>query len=361
MDFMPDSRARTVNPDLFKNIRTMMSNRPRNPHLWALSLLILAAISPGSPAEPAFTYYVIGDVNDINTETNGLIVVQGGGQDIDYNFQRMGEAAGGGDFVVLRASGDDAYNEYIYALCQCDSVETIVFGDRSAAYDEFVVERIRNAEAVFIAGGDQSRYVRFWKGTPTEDAIHAVAAKPAPVGGTSAGMAILGEFSYSAMSNDSLTAEAALSDPFHADLTLETDFIRIAGLENILTDQHLIERNRIGRTVAMLARLVDDKTTRTAQAIAADRETAVHIDPKTRIATVYATSDHDMPYAYFIRTTRPASSCRPGIPLSIENVSVYRASPGSTFNLRSWSGTGGLQYSLSVSNGVLSSSRGAIY
>ena len=32
--------------------------------------------------------------------------------------------AGGGDFVVLRASGEDDYNDYIYGLCHCDSVET---------------------------------------------------------------------------------------------------------------------------------------------------------------------------------------------------------------------------------------------
>jgi cyanophycinase-like exopeptidase len=69
---------------------------------------------------------------------------------------------------------------------------------REAAFDPFVIDTIRNAEALFIAGGDQSRYVRFWKDTPVEDAINHVVAKPAPVGGTSAGMAILGEFSYSA-------------------------------------------------------------------------------------------------------------------------------------------------------------------
>ena len=61
-----------------------------------------------------------------------------------------------------------------------------------------MIATIRNAEAIFIAGGDQSNYVRYWKDTPVEDAINLVAAKPAPIGGTSAGMAILGEFVYSA-------------------------------------------------------------------------------------------------------------------------------------------------------------------
>jgi cyanophycinase-like exopeptidase len=99
-----------------------------------------------------------------------------------------------------RASGTDAYNPYIYDLCSCDCVATIVFKNRNASFNQFVINTIRNAEAVFIAGGDQSDYVELWKGTPIEEAIHQVAAEPAPVGGTSAGMAIMSEFVYSAMS-----------------------------------------------------------------------------------------------------------------------------------------------------------------
>jgi cyanophycinase-like exopeptidase len=51
-----------------------------------------------------------------------------------------------------------------------------------------VLATIRNAEALFIAGGDQSRYVRFWQGTPVEDAIHELLARNVPIGGTSAGI-----------------------------------------------------------------------------------------------------------------------------------------------------------------------------
>src|SRR5262245_7804825 len=179
----------------------------------AAGLVLLAALlgpsSPGMAADPVpaagYTYYIVGNGADVIRPTRGLLVLQGGGDDVDENYARMGQLGGGGDFVVLRASGDDDYNQYIYDLCHCDSVQTIVFDNRDAAYDPFVIETIRNAEALFIAGGDQSRYVRFWKGTPVEDAINYVAAKPAPVGGTSAGMAILGEFVYSAMSDESLT------------------------------------------------------------------------------------------------------------------------------------------------------------
>jgi cyanophycinase len=186
---------------------------------------VLFFLTSHATAAEDYQYYVSGNPDDVVTETQELLVLQGGGTDVDENYIRMGELSGGGDFLVLRASGDDGYNDYIYALCKCDSVETIVFENRDAAHDEFVIEKIRNAEALFIAGGDQSRYVRFWKGTPIEDAIHFVAAKPAPLGGTSAGM------------------------------------------ENLITDQHLVERDRIGRTVALLARLVNDGLTTEGRAI----------------------------------------------------------------------------------------------
>ncbi len=324
-------------------------------------VICLLAACAATPGNGSYQYYLTGNPADVTTGTRGLVVLQGGGDDVDANYARMGEFAGGGDFVVLRASGGDDYNDYIHALCGCDSVETVVFAGREAAFDPFVVEKIRYAEAVFIAGGDQSNYVRFWKDTPVEDAIHFVAAKPAPVGGTSAGMAILGEFAYSAMTPTSLSSEAALSNPYHPDLTLERQFLRVAGMENILTDQHLIERDRIGRTLAMLARLVGDGWTAEGHAIASDRETSLHLDPSNGTAAVFATADHETPYVYFLRLSDDAAVCRPDTPLTMHGVAVYRLSPGGTFNVRTWTGSGGLAYSLEVNDGKLGSSRGTIY
>ena len=312
-------------------------------------------------AAPGYQYSVVGNPADVVTSTSGLLVLQGGGTDVDENFVRMGSHAGGGDFVVIRASGTDAYNPYIYDLCSCDSVATIVFKNRNAVTDAFVIETIRNAEALFIAGGDQSDYVKLWKGTPIEDAIHHVAAKPAPVGGTSAGMAIMGEFLYSAMSNSSLTSAEGLANPFHRDLTLDRDFLALPMLGGLITDQHLQERDRMGRTVAFLARLVRDGWTAEARAIAADRETALHVNPTTGTAEVFTTPDHPTPYVYFLTTPGPPEICEPGIPLTYRNVVVYRIGPGNGFDLSRWRGTGGIAYTLTVEAGALTSSRGEIY
>ena len=312
-------------------------------------------------AAQGYEHFVVGNFEDVTRPTSGLTVLHGGGTDIDEIFVRMGAAAGGGDFVVIRASGTDAYNPYIYELCGCDSVETIIFKNRQAAFDPFVIGRIRNAEALWIAGGDQSNYVTFWKDTPVEVEINALAARPAPIGGLSAGTAIMGEFVYSAMSASSLTSSEGLADPFHRDLTLARDFLRLPNLDGLITDQHLEERDRMGRTVTFLARLVQDGWTTDGRAVASDRETALLLNPSTGTAQVISTRNHRTPFVYFLRASGPPEVCRPKTPLTYRNVAVYRIGPGGTFDVNAWRGSGGTAYTLSAESGVLTSSRGEIY
>lgn len=340
----------------------MISHRARHLSVPAAALLLLTCAATQATSQGrSYRHYVIGNPADVVTATRGLLVLQGGGDDVDENYVRMGAAAGGGDFLVLRASGGDEYNAHVFAHCRCDSVATIVFERRAAADDPFVVETIRNAEAVCIAGGDQSRYVRFWKDTPVEHAIHFVAAKPAPVGGTSAGMAILGEFVYSARGEDSLSSAAALENPYTPDVTLDRGFLSLPSLAGILTDQHVVERDRIGRTVALLSRLQTDGWAGMPRAIAADRETAIHIDPSDGSAEVFATRDHPTPFVYFLRARRAPLRCEPGRRLTAGAVAVYRLGPGGRFALETWRGVGGLEHELHALEGELHSSRGEIY
>ena len=72
-----------------------------------LACLALAACHsvPVARSGPGFKYYVVGNPEDVVKPTRGLWVPQGGGDDVDANYARMGEFGGGGDFVVLRASG----------------------------------------------------------------------------------------------------------------------------------------------------------------------------------------------------------------------------------------------------------------
>lgn len=330
---------------------------------FTLATVAAAALvaSFGFAPRPQFDYYLTGNGADASGTTSFGLGLMGGGTDVDALFTWMGARAGGGDFVVIRASGADGYNQYVYGLAPFDSVETLVLKNRAAASDQFVVQTIRNAEALFIAGGDQSNYVNDWKGTPVEDAIHALAARGVPIGGTSAGTAILSEFIYSAQ-RQSVTSSQALADPFNRNITLDRDFLLLPFLQGIITDQHLIERDRIGRTVTFMARIITNGwAAAESKAIAIDRETAVLVDESGQ-ATIVANADRATPYAYFMRGGVPQVVAAK-TPLTYLNVTVDRAAPGSTFDLRTWAGTRLVSYMLNVDKGAMSSTQpgGSIY
>src|ERR1700687_5210243 len=129
-----------------------------------------------------YSYYRVGNPIDITTSTTPGTVLMGGGTDVDAAFQWMCQRSGNGDFLVIRATGTDAYNPYIQQLCPNEnSVATLIIPNRAAANDPFVATTIQNAEALFIAGGDQADYINFWKGTPVESALNALIARGVPV------------------------------------------------------------------------------------------------------------------------------------------------------------------------------------
>ena len=182
-----------------------------------------------------------------------------------------------------------------------------------------------------------------------------------PSRGTSAGTAILSEFIYAAL-RQSVTSSEALANPFSPNITLDRDFLALPYMQGIITDQHLIERDRLGRTLTFMARIVADGWAAESKAIAIDRETAVLVDGKSGKATIVANADHPTPYAYFIRGGAPEIVAAK-TPLTYTNLEVQRAAPGSTFDLLSWSGKGLVSYMLNVVDGVITSTQpgGSIY
>jgi cyanophycinase len=327
--------------------------------LIAIFVCGLTPLLRGAP-KAHYDYYLTGSAADVTGDTTSGIGLMGGGTDVDALFTWMSERAGGGDFVVIRASGEDGYNQYVFDLGDFDSVETLVLKNSSASFDPVVLQTIRNAEALFIAGGDQSNYVNYWKGTPVEDAIHELAARGVPIAGTSAGTAILSDFIYAAQRQSAVSSKA-LADPFHRDITLDRDFLHLPQMAGLITDQHLIERDRLGRTIAFMARIVQDGWQAESRSIAIDRETAVLVDGAGG-ATIVANRDHPTPYAYFISGGAP-EICQPKTPLTYRNLTVFRAEPGSRFDIPSWSGANGTAYALDVVNGVITSTQpgGSIY
>ncbi|MBB3033088.1 isoaspartyl peptidase/L-asparaginase [Alteriqipengyuania lutimaris] len=221
--------------------------------LAALSLL-LPGLAQARDA-PGYTYYETGDLSDPTpgVPSPGLLLI--GGSDWSKPAWRwFAGKAGGGHLVILRASQDGSDGEWLMEnIGGLASVQTLVFANRDAAFDPRVGEILAHADGIFIAGGDQSKYVRFWRDTPVEIALNAHMAAGRPIGGTSAGLAILGGTGYGALAEEAVDSREALADPRGSKVTLVSDFLTAPFLGNVITDTHFSERDRLGRLVAFLA------------------------------------------------------------------------------------------------------------
>ena len=189
-----------------------------------LALILLPIFSAGySNAKDAdYKTFVIGDEAKKTTKPTEFALLLSGGGEWPYEaFRIFAKKAGNGHLVYLRAPDvafndtelTSAQNEFYNEVGGFSSVRTIAFYNKNAAYDDFVIKTIKNADAIFLAGGDQSRYVNFWAGTPVADALNAHIKAGKPLGGTSAGLAVQGEYMYGAMDGGSITSDVALKAP----------------------------------------------------------------------------------------------------------------------------------------------------
>jgi cyanophycinase len=323
----------------------------------AAALFAFIMISPAFAAKQ-YSYFRIGNAGDITATTTPGTVLMGGGTDVDAAFQWMCQRSGNGDFLVIRATGTDAYNPYIQQLCPGEnSVATLIIPNRTAANDPFVLSTIQSAEALWIAGGDQSNYINYWQGTPVQDALNALISRGVPVGGTSAGMNVLSEFVYSAQASQAITSSQALADPFSKYITLVRDFASVAILQGIIDDPHFVTRDRMGRDLAFMCRVYSNGWSASPRDISIDERTALLIDGSGN-GTVVGSST-----VYFLQAPGAPQVCQSGTPLTYQNIAVYRINATGSFNLSTWKGRGGTAYLVSANAGVLSSTQagGSIY
>ena len=328
--------------------------------LYTLAIIGAFASSIYAGPKPGFQAFIVGNPADA-PPAPGLspgLVLMGGGTDVDAAFQWMCQRAGGGDFVVIRTTGTDAYNPYIQELCpQMDSVETIIITTVTGANSAYVSSHIQNAEALWIAGGDQSTYVNLWRGTAVQTGVNfLINSKMTPVGGTSAGLAVLSQFIYTGQLG-SVTSSQTLANPFHRYVTLDRDlFQQPLGVDK-LYDSHFVTRDRMGRSLTFLARIVNNGWATQPRGIGVDERTALLVTPNGAVTMVGEGA------AYFLQAPGPAQVLVEKTPLTYLNIGVYKVPQGGTFNFSTWTGTGGVAYTLNVNNGSLTSTQagGNIY
>lgn len=299
----------------------------------------------------AYQTNITGNSNDVSRSVNRGTCLMGGGTDVDEAFEWMNNRSGGGDVVVLRTSGSTtSYNSYIYNLGGVDSVRTILIESRADANNTTVERWVREAEMVFITGGDQWSYYDLWDGTKLESAVNYVMnTKKAPVGGTSAGMHVLGGIDYTAQNGGVISSEA-LSNPYDSRVTLRRNsFWEPQYLINTVTDTHFSQRDREGRFMTFMARAIKDWgiSYSSAKGIAVDEATAACIDSAGK-ASIFGSN-----YAFFARGYNDSPE-RVSSGQSLDwyrnklAVKVYVVRGNSTgsryFNVNNWSSASGGSY-----------------
>ena len=339
-----------------------------------ITIAVIAAWgSFGTVQAQGYTSYFTGNETDAVVSPQGGACLMGGAGEDDNAMTWFLERVNGGDVLVLRCSGSDGYNDYFYSDLGVDinSVETLVFTNPNAADLPEVHERIAQAEGIWFAGGDQWDYVSFWRNTPVAQLINeGIAERNVVVGGISAGMAILGEYYFSAV-NGTVTSAAALNAPYTTDVVVDsTEFLNVPFMDAVVTDTHYNDPDRKGRHTVFLARALTDYGTVT-RGIACDEYTAVCVD-ENGTARVFGEYPDYEDTAYFIapncELANPSPEvCAPNNALEWnhagEALKVYevKGTPdgSNTFDLSTWqTGEGGAWMHWHVVDGSFYESEG---
>ncbi len=260
-----------------------------------------------------------------------LLLVGGGGENYnswsDLPYSWFVQQADSGKIINIDVSSTSSWYPDYFDSFGAQGSEALQIANRTVADDQATYDKLISAKGIFIEGGDQWPYVQNWKGTKVEDAIHYVFENGGAIGGTSAGLAVLGEIVYDAKFS-SLQPEDAAYDAYHPDLHLEDDFLKI--LPGVLTDSHFHSRGRLGRLVPMLARRIVENGESDITGIGVADKTALCIDPEGK-ATAYGHGSVTILY----KTENSSVSVSAGEPVLFTDIGFDQLVHGASYDLNS--------------------------
>jgi cyanophycinase len=112
-----------------------------------------------------------------------------------------------------------------------------------------LLDSIRQAGLIYLAGGDQSRFMDHVSGHPLDQALHEAYHQGSVIAGTSAGAAV--------MSRLMITGDQKKYPEYTGDFqTIEADNMELAHgmgfLSSVVIDQHFIKRMRFNRLLSVV-------------------------------------------------------------------------------------------------------------
>ncbi len=243
----------------------------------------------------------------------------------DAPYRWMVEKAQNGPVLVMHYDRGSEWLENYFKSFGAESASSLVVRTKSAANDSAVYKKILAARMVFLRGGDQYKYYSNWKGTLVENALLQLFRRGDVIGGSSAGLAVLGGTDYVAAQRSALSSDC-LRNPHHRDITLAGDFLPLA--PGVLFDSHVTARARQGRLLAFVAHW---NVTRNEDIIGlgVDEHTAVCMDPAGDIQVMGAGS-----VTVFHQNQDTKYHCEPGEPLYISNFTHHLLTSGFVFSTK---------------------------
>ncbi|WP_448321677.1 pre-peptidase C-terminal domain-containing protein [Streptomyces sp. CO7] len=307
------------------------------------------------PAHAAADRIRLGSTADVTRASwNGpAFTMNGAGSIVAASMTRAIDDIRGGsgsiDVVVLAGSAPTSGSktpecDAVTKLAGVNSCTTWTLTTASDGNNSQVNADVRNAEFVYFAGGDQCRYAA-WKGTALEASVESVVAKGGGSGGGSAGHHINSPLVYDAC-NGSVTSAEALANPYDRYISFTTGMFEWANYGAVVNDSHFVTRDRMGRTMAFLARAVKGGLTPGGAAWGVGVEEgggSLYLD-RNGTATQYGKD------AYIVLADHQPEQAVDRKPLTYSGFKIWRLTPGSTFDFKNRPTCG--YYLRSVTNGV---------
>jgi len=192
----------------------------------------------------------------METRLVGHLFIIGGGEKTEGLMKEMLRVSGVGEkdyVVILPMAGEDPDSSIIWAQEDFASVgikNVVGFNfTQNGPVTQSRIDSMVKAKLIFIAGGDQSRFMKIVGKGPVYKAIHDAYTNGSTIAGTSAGAAV--------MSKKMITGNNLKHPDYDGKFpTIEPENIEMTeglGLvDKIIVDQHFIRRQRLNRLISVV-------------------------------------------------------------------------------------------------------------
>ncbi len=262
-------------------------------------------------------------------ETRGWIVPVGGAEEkvghpkILQRFVRLSGEDSSRIVIIPTASAlDDTGKQYedLFQELGAQSAVSLPYRERIDTEREDWLAALNDASGVFFTGGNQLRLSATLGGTSVASLVRRLNAKGIPVGGTSAGAAILPEhmIAYGGTGGTPLAGMVSLAPGL--------------GLTNrFVIDQHFRERDRLGRLLSALS------YNPFAVGLGLDEDTAAFISPDNVVRVVGSGAITVVDVSQLSHSS--VAETHEGDPLCMTDVRVHILPHGASFDLKTRSAT----------------------